>query len=192
MKRWAWIVLALSIALNVGLLSAGVMHWQDMKRAGASAETGAAFTNGTDARTGRNGFRGRWGPGRDRAGDGKMAGMLHDWPDRRIESLGRRLDLSPEQRARLHEELSPLEPRLRESAGELLRERMKLRHAFMAGPVDTLLVRDASKRVAMLQARLDSLVAEAMVRETSVLTPEQRDRYQKFQWGPNGDAGPGR
>ncbi len=47
------------------------------------------------------------------------------------------------------------------------------------------------RRLSALQAGLDSVVVETMMREVQVLTPEQRERYQRLMpWGvPGGGEG---
>jgi Spy/CpxP family protein refolding chaperone len=189
MKRWAWILLAVSLALNVGLLSAAAVHLADMRRA-ARREAGlAAFDHERGARAGS--MRGR-GRGLGMMADGPGGELLRHWPDRRIRRLTAALDLRPEQQERLRRSLGALRGDIRSQAGELMRERTALHRALMSGAVDDSVVHRRAKIVGACQARLDSLAAEAMVREMAVLTPAQRERYQQFQAGPNGNAGPGR
>jgi len=191
MKRWAWILLAVSLALNVGLLSAAAVHLADMRRDAARRSPGyAAFHAERGERGGRAGsMRGR---GRGMSAEGPGSDLLRHWPERRIRRLTAQLDLTPEQQRELRESLGGLQGDIRTQAGELMRERMALRRALMSGAVEDSVVHRRAKLVAACQARLDSLAAEAMVREMAVLTPDQRARYQQFQAGPNGDAGPGR
>ncbi len=188
MKRWAWILLAVSLALNVGLLSAAAVHLADMKRdpARRSAGFGIHAERGGAERDARRG-RGR---GMGMGSENPNADLLRHWPERRIRRLTAALDLTPEQQARLRASLGELQGGIRGQAGELMRERMALHRALMSGAVEDSVVHRRAKLVGSCQARLDSLAAEAMVREMAVLTPAQRERYQQLQAGPNGEAGP--
>ncbi len=201
MRRGLWILLVFSLALNVGLLSAGIMHWADMRREEAAALAGSgdgapgtgapgAPVRGSAARRGPGrGMAARHGGGMDVAGMGSMSGrMLRHWPERRIDRLGRELDLSPEQRAQLARSLEALSPEIRDQAGRLMQERTRLHRAFMAGSANADSVRTQARMVAEAQARLDSLVAEAMMRENAVLSPEQRARYGRLEWGPGAEG----
>jgi hypothetical protein len=44
--------------------------------------------------------------------------------------------------------------------------------------------RHAARRLSQAQSRVDSLVAEAMLQETSVLSPNQRSRYVLWTFRP--------
>ncbi len=199
MKRGAWILLALSLALNIGFVSAALVHWADVHHGRTMAGPGfgpagpdgqgqgwVAGHPGRGLRGGPGGGMGRWG----HRMDGPRPGLLDQWPDRRIERLRRVVDLTPEQRRLLQTKLGDLRERIQASAGALREERMRLHRALMDGDAGAAVVREGAHRVAALQARLDSLVAEAIIRENEVLSPEQRERYRDMEWGPMEEAGP--
>ena len=220
MKRGLWIVLVLSLALNVGFATAVVVHWADVHRLGGSERIAGAYP-GRGLAPGTTplgpqpvaGYaeRGRPGPGdralaRPRRGDRSWRercgwirsggsgphlpppGFLRDWPNRRIARLRVALGLSPEQAERLRSSLVELREEIRSSTVELMREREAMRWALREGKAAPEDIRKRARHVGELQARVDSLVAEAFLRENAVLRPEQRDRYRDLEWGP-GDAG---
>ena len=198
MKRGVWILLVLSLALNIGFVSAALVHWTDVHRGGRFA--GPGFGPGAEGRgsgwtAGHPGRGRREGPGggmgrRGSRMEGPRPGLFDVWPDRRIEELDRAVGLSPEQRGLLHERLGELRGAMQANAAALRAERLRLRRAMVEGDPEAALVRDGARRVAEVQARLDSLVAEAIIRENMILNPEQRERYRDLEWGPLEEAGP--
>ena len=134
----------------------------------------AAVRLGTEARHPVEQARRGMAPGR---------ALLADWPARRADMLEHLLQLDPAQRRQL-EALGPLGPPLREMRRGAFAERQTFERALAAGDVDA--ARAAAKRISDAQARLDSLTAEAMLREIELLRPEQRQRYLRltFRQGP--------
>jgi Spy/CpxP family protein refolding chaperone len=104
-----------------------------------------------------------------------------------------RLGLSPaEQQSllRVRRETVPQLAALRERVWGARRE---LRTAYAVDPVDSTQVREGVRQLALAQARVDSLVAETMLRELALLTPPQRAAYlSSFPWqeGRSLAAGP--
>ena len=171
MKRGPWILLVASIALNVGFVSAAIVHWSDMHRAPAPPAMPAV------------------GPGPLHRFGQPPTGLMRHWPNRRVDRLSEALDLTPEQEAKLRASLAELRDAIRARTEALMRERMVLREALL--DEDRELVHRQARAVNVLQAELDSLVAEAMLREGAIFTPEQRRRIHEMEWGP-GTEGQGR
>jgi Spy/CpxP family protein refolding chaperone len=116
-------------------------------------------------------------------------GLMRQWPQRRVDRLSKALDLTPEQETQLRASLEELREAIRASSEDLMRERTLMREALLAEDRD--LVHRQARTVNMLQAQLDSLVAEAMLREGAIFTPDQRRKMQEMEWGPETE-GPGR
>ena len=166
MKRGLWILLVVSIALNVGFVSGAIVHWSDAHRAPPAI-----------------------GPGPQHRSGQRPQGLMRQWPQRRVDRLSQALDLSPEQEMRLRASLEELRGAIRDRSEDLRRERSLMRKALL--DEDRELVHRQARVVNMLQAQLDSLVAEAMLREGAVFTPEQRRKMNELDWGPE-TKGPGR
>ncbi len=100
------------------------------------------------------------------------------WQARRTAALGRALALDRAQRDRLDEELESLRPPLRAARLHAAAERVAFRRALLRG--DAADVRNAARAASRAQVHVDSLSAEAMLREMSVLHPEQRRRWARW------------
>lgn len=100
------------------------------------------------------------------------------WHGRRTALLGRALHLEPEQRVAVREQLGTMRPALQASRHTLFQARSDFRDALRRN--DVLGARQARARVSLVQSRLDSLSAEAMLAELAVLRPEQRERYLRW------------
>lgn len=197
MKRGIWILLVLSLALNVGFVSAALVHWTESHRGRAGAGFGSGGPGGQGSRRAAEhpgrGFRDGAGGRGDRRGhrvDGPRPGLLDQWPDRRIDRLNAAVGLTPEQREMLRDKLGDLREEIQANTRALMEERVRLHRALTEGDAGAALVRSGAQRVAALQSRLDSLVAESIIRENAVLNPEQRKRYRDMEWGPVEEAGP--
>lgn len=100
------------------------------------------------------------------------------WHGNRADALDRRLHLERHQRRVLRQQLSTFRPELEDTRRELFTARRHFREALRRD--DPAAVRAARQQVSRVQAKLDSLTAEAMLTEVNVLQPEQRERY--FRW----------
>jgi len=100
------------------------------------------------------------------------------WQARRAAALQRALALDPAQRHRLDHELDSLRPSLREARLHAAAQRVAFRRALLRG--DAADVRSAARTAARAQSCVDSLSAEALLREMSVLHPEQRRRWARW------------
>lgn len=158
MKRLLWILLILSISLNIGLLvrlstDQPAERWSQDRHRGAGRGPG-------------DGPRGQ-GPG--------------DMPDdpRRFEGLG----LTGEQLDRLAELRAgnPMEMGVRR---EEMRELFGTLHGLMkAETIDRAAVNAARQRLGAVRAEVDSLVSEHLIAELEVLSVEQRETYlQRMPW----------
>ena len=188
MKRGLWILLGLSLALNIGFLSAAFAHWSDVHR-GAPPPLPGMESPAPGMAPIVPGAPGMGGMGR--RGRGPWFGerpprLVHQWPERRVDRLTQALDLTPEQQQRLRASLEELRGAVRNQTEDLRRERMLLREALLAE--DRERVHMQAEKVNHLQARLDSLVAEALLREGAIFTPEQRRRVQELEWGPQNEG----
>jgi Spy/CpxP family protein refolding chaperone len=80
--------------------------------------------------------------------------------------------------------------RIGEERGRVQKARHALREACQKPTPDAAEVRDLVRKINDAQARLDSLVAETMLREADVLTPDQRARYfEAVPWEHEGRRG---
>ncbi len=162
MKRWERPLLLFSIALNVAFVAIGAT-----RRADREAAAGRFFA-----------------PDSPRA-----AQRLERWRERRHVILARRLRLDAQQARALDAGFDAVRPELRGLRQEVFQRRLAYAQALARGDEDA--ARATARQVSLAQARVDSLCAEAMIRETSVLRPEQRARYVgwTFRGGRGRDRG---
>jgi len=164
MKRLPWFLLLLSLGLNVGL------GWRALR---ADRETPRVEWR----RGGRAG--GPEAPGH--SGRGHRGQGLERFND---------LDLSEAQRARLEELRADHWEVMADHRRRLDAFRGEMRALFEAPVIDRERLGEVRRRHARLQAELDSLVTEHLLRELEVLSPEQRGLYlERMPWRR---PGPGR
>lgn len=189
MKRWGWIVLLVSLGLNLGfgirLVGArreaaapgSVPPWHDARF--GDAERGRSGSDDTTGRAGRFGAGRRTG----RAGRGGGRPALTDsaaWADfaqHRFERLADRLELQDAQRNRfaaVHHEGSR---QVREQGLHVHEARLRLHDLYRADHLAEDAIRRAVADLAVAQARMDSLVAEVLIAELELLDPDQRACY---------------
>ncbi|NNE08300.1 MAG: hypothetical protein HKN20_07025 [Gemmatimonadetes bacterium] len=182
MKRWAFLILAISVGLNLGL---GI----HLLRGG-----------GVEPRNGRtDGYRESWRPGRERTGrtPAEEEERRRAFMERRFERLAEELALTDEQRAVFQEVHEEYLPRIFENrdVAHARRDTLMLR-LQSAGTKEE--VQQIMGERAEMQRAIDSLVVEAMFRQMSALDAEQREKYlAQFPWGrelgaPPHGPGPGR
>ena len=104
------------------------------------------------------------------------------WQRRRASVLGRRLGLDRAQRDAIHARLATMGPDFAAVREELSRARQEFFRALARN--DAQAARAARARLSLAQARLDSLSAEAMLREIEHLSPDQRERYLRMMARP--------
>ena len=158
MKK-AWVlVLLISLGLNVGL---------GLRLLNSGPPAGEKPISGREEPSHRS--HGRWAH-RDSADRHRMF-------DLRMERLADYLGLTPDQRMvfeKVHEETGRLLMRKRELIAE---RRDLLRDLVSREVVDHDQIRAAIAELGQQQAVLDSLVAETLLQEMTVLEPAQREKY---------------
>jgi Spy/CpxP family protein refolding chaperone len=170
MKRAWFILLALSLGLNAGLLYVVI----------AARARQAALLTEFGNRQGRGGPR--WEEGRHPGGrELDPEGLTR----RHLRRMSKRLDLDEQQRQAIAEVMHDYLPRIVEQRRKLHEIRQKIGLQFAVPALDPMGFRTAVERLNQEQARLDSLVMESMLAEAALLTPEQRSRYaETLPWGP--------
>ncbi|MBD3335844.1 MAG: periplasmic heavy metal sensor [Candidatus Eisenbacteria bacterium] len=164
MKRGWFFVLAFSLGLNAGLL------YVTLAQRGSERDVAPARE-----------ARGPLGERDDRAPPPEgLARVIRD----HLRRMTRDLDLDPQQRsaiAAIHEELLP---RIAGQRREMRRLRGEVASLYAREEVTPAEFRAKVRQLSNAQARLDSLVTEAMLAEAALLTPEQRRRYVRHMpWG---------
>jgi len=167
MKRLWFILLALSLGLNVGLISMFLM----------SRAREAAFRSGQEQRFER---------GEHRRGEGRRQA---DLPPQRLTEmhmrrLERHIEMTESQRKEITAILDEYMPRVVGQREKIdgIREELGLHIAIPE--LDPGGFRRLVDSLNEEQTRLDSLVMESMLAEAALLTPEQRGQYAKtMPWG---------
>lgn len=162
MKRPWMLILLVSIGLNLGL---GVHLWRESRDEGRSDRHSRLERRGADRRD--------WPARGDTAGWRRMG-------QRRMERMTGGLGLAPEQERIFRENQARAVRRITDLRGEVFRARDRVRDLMLADTVDTTAVRGALVEVGRRQAVLDSVVAETIIRDLSVLEPGQRARYLRM------------
>lgn len=171
MRRVGFVLLALSLGLNAGLLYTVIAHRhargpRDVEHLGPPPD--------------RPGPRGeRRGP----RGGGPSPDAL-PFAQRRLAHIADWLELDATQREAMRASLDASLPRVLAQRDAVRAARRRAAAQYLKPVVDPDSVRIAVRRLTAAQAALDSLVAEAMSREAKLLTPEQRARYfTAMPWG---------
>jgi Spy/CpxP family protein refolding chaperone len=160
MRHWERPLLIFSLALNAAFVSLAAVHHV------ARPDTAEL------PRVARE-------PSGDRRGP-------RQWRDHRRAVLGRELRMNHEQLRHLDAGFDAVRPELRSARQQVSLERRAYQEALVRG--DAPAARAAVTDLSRAQTRVDSLCAEAMLRETAELRPEQRAHYVRWTFRP----GPGR
>jgi Spy/CpxP family protein refolding chaperone len=112
--------------------------------------------------------------------------LMQRWQHHRHQALARALDLDDAQRQQFGAGFETHRPSLRAAQREVMAQRFAYGDALARG--DEAAARAAQRTLSSAQARLDSLCADMMMQEASVLRPEQRVRYIQWMFRPG--AGP--
>lgn len=158
MKKVWMLVLLISLGLNLGF---GLRMWKDRGEGGERRQR----THGERPHS----FQGRWA-------DRDSVSRRHMF-DRRMERMADTLGLDPDQREvfrRVHAETGRLLMRKRMV---ITQKRDLLQDLVTSEVVDQERIRAAIAELGQEQAVLDSLVAETVLQEMAVLTPDQRAGY---------------
>jgi Spy/CpxP family protein refolding chaperone len=156
MSRVVVTVLVLSLALNLGF---GLAWWGHHRSLDSfPGDHGAAWREGREhPRRMRDDGEGGWAP-------------------RRAHRLHRQLGLDAQRQEQLREALEPLDPVIDETRSELGEARRDFAEAMHVEAPDRDEVMVLRSEVSRLQAQLDSLVTEALLREAGILDLEERQR----------------
>ncbi len=167
MKKGWFILLTLSLGLNAGLL---IVHF-----AGPMTHrfTPHSFSHNAGHRAG-----GRQGGGHAGWQD-RIHPVLNRVMEHRMGRMADRMGLERSQRDELSMVLQSMIPLILEAKENVAIARESIREEYLTDNVDPLAVRTAVANLSLEQARLDSLVAEAMLQESVLLTREQRERYMR-------------
>jgi Spy/CpxP family protein refolding chaperone len=167
MKRGWLILLALSIGLNVGLIYMALAARANAPEPGPPATfiEQQALEEPDEP-----------GPGTPPC----CEPMLHQ----RMERMARRLGLDDGQRDRLNVILSEMLPEILAGRTAVQQARKTLQFEYGRADLDPGQIRALSRELNAAQAHLDSLVVETMLRESAVLSLQQRGRYfESLPWG---------
>jgi Spy/CpxP family protein refolding chaperone len=159
-KRWERPLLLFSVALNVGFVSLAAVHFA--KRPGPPPP-----------------FAGADSP--------RARALMQRWQQHRHEALARALDLDATQRQQFGAGFDTFHAPLRAARREVMAQRHAYGSALARGDVDG--ARLAQAKLSAAQTRLDSLCAQMMLQETSMLRPEQRARYVQWMFRPGASPG---
>ncbi len=170
MRRMGWLVLLISLGLNLGL---GFRLWKATD-AGPREERTERWSGRRGSSTHREGERGlRERFPTDQGDTSAWRGIM----TRRLDRMAERLDLTPEQVQFLHGSQEANFPRFMDQRVQLEAARDRLHGIIVQAEVDPDSVRTAIRTVGLQQARFDSLITEALLKEMEVLEPAQRTGY---------------
>lgn len=174
MKRGWFLLLALSIGLNAGLLiSMAMREW----KWGSAPPPAPVSCNPF----GRGDPMGR--------GDMPASGVA----EKRIQCLSKRLQLDESQQSEMVSILKEMMPRILHGRGMVRDARRSIHDEYRKVEPDPDRIRAITHRLNESQSTLDSLVADTILRETALLTPEQRTLYfNAMPWDRGGRPGPDR
>lgn len=182
MKRWWFLLLAFSLGLNGGLLYVELF--------------GKGLNPDHSESSGAIGSREFDGPGGHRRPPGAAPNPVI-LVEQHLRQIAEPLGLSALQRDEIASLLTGILPLILEQQQGLHEARRALADQYAAPDLTPDLFRRGVDRLNAVQARLDSLVAEAMLQESVILTSEQRRDYIKimpigqYLGPPARDLGPG-
>lgn len=191
MKRFGWLILLVSLGLNLGL------GYRLLNR--PAPPEGPGFLNMEDKGRPLDGPPRRGGPegrpdrewGVSRRDSSQWRQLMAD----RMDRVARRLELTPEQVEVFRAAHRANEPRILAQRGQVDEARERLQAVIAGEGTDPDSVRRAISELGHRQAVLDSLITETLLQEMEILTPEQRARYLQILpvlKGSVSGRGPGR
>jgi Spy/CpxP family protein refolding chaperone len=173
MRRMGWLILLISVGLNLGL---GFRLWEarDSEPREMRTERWSGRRGHSAHREGEQGLRERFptDQGDTSAWRGIMSG--------RLDRMAERLDLTPEQVQTLHRSQEANFTRFVDQRVQLEAARDRLHGIIFQAEVDPDSVRTAIRLVGIQQARFDSLITEALLKEMDILEPAQRTGYLRL------------
>ena len=195
MKRIGWLILLISLGLNVGL------GYRMLNHRGSQPEDwfgsrGADF-RGEGLRD--EGAQGRWWRQGKARGEGRSGGRFsghrrsdffrpapgdsgawREVMEQRLERISRRLDLDPVQMESFRNTHRQAASRFRGQRLRVEKAESRLFELAARSPVEADSIRWSVRDLGRRKAQLDSLVTEAMLQELDSLNPEQRERYLRI------------
>jgi Spy/CpxP family protein refolding chaperone len=191
MKRFGWLILLVSLGLNLGL------SYRLLNRPDPSAEPG--FGPGPEEEFLRDGQHRRGGfdegPGRDWRESRRDSNQWRQIMEGRLDRVARRLELTPQQVEVFRTAHRSNQPRILAQRGQVDAARDHLQVVIAGEGTDPESVRQAISDLGHRQAVLDSLITETLLQEMEILSPEQRARYLQILpvlKGSVSGRGPGR
>lgn len=173
MRRFGWLVLLISLGINLGLGYRLLKPWNpDHPRQGRDR---------TEIR--EDGSEGNHRQGRFDRGLETSPADSSQWRQvmvGRLERIARRLDLSPDQFQVLRTSQEANFPLFYAQRQKVEEARANLHGIISASAAEPDSVRVAIRYLGAQQARLDSLITEALLKELDILEPEQRARYLRL------------
>jgi Spy/CpxP family protein refolding chaperone len=167
MRRGWFVLLALSIGLNAGLLYAALAGR-------AQAPAPAPPPPGIDSIC---------VPLGDGAGSMPGAGLCEPMMRVRMQRMAERLSLDEGQREQMNAILSEMLPQILAGRDAVQRARLAVHAEYRQPQLDAARVRLLTRDLNATQARVDSLVVETMLRESALLSPAQRAGYfESMPW----------
>lgn len=176
MRRGWFVLLALSLGLNAGLLFVHYSRWNKLPEF-PSREVMGREEHGE---RGAPGERAELGP-MDRPGGAES--FIRD----RIARAGEKLDLSEDQIKSMSEILDAVMPEMMVRRDHIRELRMQMRDEYIRPEVDVDRIQALRQETEFAQSKLDSIMVETMLKESHILTPDQREAY--FQLMPFGERG---
>jgi Spy/CpxP family protein refolding chaperone len=167
MKRGWFVVLALSLGLNAGLLFVHFSRLADNQVAPPPEPAGEEMG----------------GPPGPMSHPGNAENFIRD----RVARAGKRLNLSDEQIKSMSEILDGVTPEMMERRQHIWDLRLQMRDEYLRPDVDADRIQELREEASLAQSQLDSIMVETMMKEARILTPEQREAY--FQLMPFGEQG---
>ena len=173
MKRFGWLVLLVSLGVNLGL------GYRLLSPPVPADDSTWNFAEGKEHPRSGQYSRGRRGGGPDdHAGfSTRDSSQWRRIMSSRLERIAQRLELTPEQVATFRTTHQSNAPVLLAQRLKVDQTRDHLRAVIAGGAMDADLVRLAARDMASQQARLDSLITETMLLEMKILNSEQRAQY---------------
>ena len=182
MRRLWFLILALSLGLNAGLV------YTTLSQRAGRHELPRGFARGHDF---------EWSHDDSLDADRPVAPARPPLDRRgpalrRLDRMGQWLELDATQRTEMGKILDEMLPQILAERDSAIAARRAAHEEYFLSQADPGRIRAIVRRLSLVQARLDSLVAEAMLREAALLTPEQRARYfQAMPWERAIGSGPG-
>jgi Spy/CpxP family protein refolding chaperone len=161
MRRGWFVLLALSIGLNAGLLYAALA---------GRTEAPAPMPPAPDIDS-------ICIPAGDGAGPMAVAGLCEPMMRVRMQRMAERLSLDEGQREQMNTILSEMLPQILAGRDAVQRARLAVHAEYRQPQLDAARIRMLTRDLNASQARVDSLVVETMLRESALLSPAQRAGY---------------